>query len=140
MALAARARRSSFSGLEIAWSGVLLMNREIYVDRKNKVYFISLGFFKYAAVGLPFVKKKVGGMSYLVPETEQLDAPLWIVCPGFQDDFLHIPTKIVPPACIPRELQTVCAALVIGEPTPILPAALKSRSLAICACMLFLYK
>ena len=128
MALAAHAMDSDFVNLNLAWSGRLFMQREIYQERRSGEYFVALSFLKFAGLSLPCSTRKIGGFRYIFPDCSRMTCLHWIVSPGFKDDFLHIPTKVVPPACIPSELGIACAAIKVGEPQPLLQAALKTSA------------
>ena len=96
-------------------------------DSERFRYFLALGFFKYAAITYPCDLHEHNGASYVVPTSEELEGVNWEVCPGFQGEILHVPTTILPPACIPQELGYGCAAKVTGEYQQLLHAALKAR-------------
>lgn len=66
--------------------------------------------------------------SYFIPDASELIALHWVISPGFDDEYLHIPTCVAPAACLPRELGVVCAAVQCGEPQPTFVAALKMRT------------
>lgn len=67
MALAARARRTEFSSLDIAWSGKFLVEREVYLERKTDTFFIAMGFFKFAGLVLPCKEARNEMVQFLRP-------------------------------------------------------------------------
>ena len=85
---------------------------------------------RYAAIVLPCNVMEHDGERYVVPSAEMMAGTHFLICPGIRDDVQHVPTTVVPPGCLPRELNVLTAAKVTGENANILKAALKIRCLA----------
>ena len=90
-------------------------------------YFIHCGFFKWASLVLPCEVFDHGDEVYIVPAEYEMTALHFEVNPGFKDEVLHVPTVLLPPACLPQGLKTALALKVTGAHQRLLPAALKSR-------------
>ncbi|CAL1171566.1 unnamed protein product, partial [Cladocopium goreaui] len=125
IAFTVRSMRDNFQSLHLAWTGRLLVDREVYYDHRSDEFVIALGFFRYAAIVLPCNVMEHDGERYVVPSAEMMAGTHFLICPGIRDDVQHVPTTVVPPGCLPRELNVLTAAKVTGENANILKAALK---------------
>ena len=114
--------------LGAAWSGCLLLKREIYMVKRK--YIISCGFFKWSAIVLPMEVKSIAGQCYMWPSIGEFDDGIpsitWL-SGNMMELARHIPTEIVPPCCLPSELLgKSCALRVTGDDQEILKPAFRN--------------
>lgn len=114
--------------LSAAWSGCLLLKREIYFIKRQ--YVISCGFFKWAAIVLPMETQTISGKCYMWPSSgdgqDYIPSITWM-SGNMLKLARHVPTEIVPPCCLPRELYgKSCALCVTGDDQEVLKPAFRN--------------